>query len=182
MQGLKKHRTNCFLAKPSPQEEAYEGLMLWHFPHKQLAGDGKEKNRNCWINVHFTYLGLWFLFFFFVGVVDSRKLSGTFRNCNKFDNWRDEGTMVAQALTGNECNSSWVDTGVCSTEPRHQHPKQWQSASSADFWLTLNRGEYWLAEWQNSNPAGPWETWGPGKQKSHEVQQGEMQSSASGVE
>lgn len=96
---------------------------------------------------------IWLSDFFFVGGVDSRKLSGTFRNCNKFDNWRDEGChlLVAQALTGNECNSSWVDTGVCSTEPRHQHPKQWQSASSADFWVTLNQGGVltcWMAEFQ----------------------------------
>lgn len=47
MPGLKKHRTNCFLAKPSLQEEAYEGLMLWHFPHKQLAGDGESKKQKC---------------------------------------------------------------------------------------------------------------------------------------
>lgn len=130
MQGLKKHRTNCFLARPSLQVEAYEGLMLWLLPHKQLAGDGNEKNRYFWIDVHFTYLDVWF---FSAVVVNSKNLSGAFRNCDKLGKWRDEGTMVAQALNSNECNSLWVNTGVCSTELCHQHPKQWQSASSADF-------------------------------------------------
>lgn len=75
---------------------------------------GKVKNRN----VKSMYISLIWVSDIFVVVVvaSSRKLSGTFRNCKKLDKWRDEGTVVAPALAGDECSSSWIDTGTCRTE------------------------------------------------------------------